>query len=53
MEEENKESSDFVEKMDKGLELSRERLIKAKAEAGGYLVYEKDGKIIKVKASDL
>ena len=53
MAEEKDDKSDFVEKMNEGLELSRKRLIKAKAAVGGYLVYEKDGKIVKVKAEDL
>ena len=50
---EKEDKSDLVEKIDKGLALSRERLIQAKAKTDGYLVYEKDGKIIKVKASEL
>lgn len=53
MAEEKDDKPDFVEKMDKGLALSRARLIEAKAANGGYLVYEKDGKIVKVKAEDL
>lgn len=45
--------SDFVKKFEKGLKLSHERLVEAKTANGGYLVYQKDGKVVKVKASDL
>ena len=53
MAKEQKGKTDIVEQIDKGMELSREKLIKAKAAVGGYLVYEKDGIIVKVKAEDL
>ncbi len=52
MEQENNKS-EFVKKFEKGLELSHERLVKAKTANDGYLVYQKEGKIVKVKASDL
>ncbi|MCE7992085.1 MAG: hypothetical protein HEP71_08895 [Roseivirga sp.] len=45
--------SDFVKKFEKGLELSHERLVQSKTAKGGYLVYQKDGKVVKVKASEL
>lgn len=41
------------EKILKGLKLVHKRLIASKKATGGTLVYMKDGKIVKVKASDL
>ena len=41
------------EKILRGLKLSKERLIASKKATGGTLVYMRDGKIVKVKASDL
>ena len=45
--------TDFIKKLDEGLRLVRKRLIASKKATGGTLVYMRDGKIVKVKASDL
>jgi hypothetical protein len=45
--------SDLIEKLDRGLKLTYERLLASKKASGGTLVFMKDGKIVKVKASDL
>lgn len=37
----------------KGLDLTFSKLVKAKQQSDGYLAFSKDGKIIKVKASDI
>lgn len=44
---------EFRTKLIKGLELSFERLVKAKAKEDGILVFSENGKIVKVKARDL
>jgi hypothetical protein len=51
--ENNKNSEELSNKILRGLKLTKERLIISKKALGGILVYSKDGKIVKVKASDL
>lgn len=45
--------SDFAQKMEAGLQLAYERLVKKKAVEGASLVYSVDGKIIEVPAAEL
>jgi len=49
----NKTTVEIREQIRKGLDLSFKRLIKQKALSGGVLVLSKNGKIVKVKATDL
>ena len=49
----NKRGEEIKEKVRKGLDLSFKRLVEQKKLTGGYLVFSKEGKIVKVKAADL
>ena len=45
--------SALASKIDQGLDLTRKRLIASKKQSGGSLVFQKDGAIVKVKATEL
>ena len=49
----NLKKDDFHEKIEKGLQLSSERMIKSKIEKNQSVVIMRDGKIITIKASEL
>jgi|CryGeyStandDraft_13_1057135.scaffolds.fasta_scaffold04632_4 hypothetical protein len=49
----NTKSEELSDKVVRGLKLTKERLLASKKASGGTLVFMKDGKIVKVKASDL
>ncbi|WP_181307281.1 hypothetical protein [Rufibacter sp. XAAS-G3-1] len=53
MEKENSNTEELKNKILKGLDLAFIKLIQAKQKVDGELVFSKDGKIIRVKASDL
>jgi hypothetical protein len=48
-----KEVDSLREKIVKGIRLSHERLVAQKKKEDGELVFEKDGKIVAVKARDI
>ncbi len=43
---------DLLELIDKGLKLTKKRLIESKKANGQYLAYQENGKIIQIKAED-
>ncbi|MDR3328573.1 MAG: hypothetical protein LBS63_00500 [Prevotellaceae bacterium] len=49
----SEEIKDIRDKILKGIALSYERLVAQKKKEDGYLVFSKDGEIVKVKARDL
>ena len=48
-----KQQSDFIDKVTKGLKVSYKRLIQTKIEKDQSVVIMRDGKVITVKASEL
>jgi len=46
-------NNDIKNKILSGLELTFKKLVNSKSKNDGYLIYSKDGKIIKVRARDL
>lgn len=48
-----RENSDIKERIKKGLDLTFEKLLKAKQQTNGILVFSENGMIKKVRASDL
>lgn len=47
------EKDDFLDKIEKGLKLSSERMMQSKNEKNQSLVIMRDGKIITIKAAEL
>ena len=47
------EKDDFLDKIEKGLKLSSERMMQSKIEKNQSLVIMRDGKIITIKAAEL
>jgi hypothetical protein len=47
------ENTDIKERVKKGLDMTFEKLLKAKIQANGFLVLSQNGVIKKIKASDL
>jgi len=48
-----RENTDIKERVKKGLDLTFEKLLKAKRESNGFFVLSQNGEIKKVKASEL
>lgn len=44
---------ELTDQIKKGLDLTFKKLLKSKHEAGGYLIFSKNGKIKKIKAADI
>jgi hypothetical protein len=49
----NNINNELRSKILKGLDLTFTRLVKAKQKSGGYLVFSREGKIVRVKASEI
>ncbi len=49
----NKRGEEIMKKVGKGLSLSFKKLVEQKKLTGDYLVFSKNGKIVKIKAADL
>ena len=49
----NKQADEIREQFRKGLTLSFKKLVKQKSLTGGFIVVPKNGKIVKIKATDL
>ncbi len=49
----NNINNELRSKILKGLDLTFTKLVKAKQQTGGYFVFSREGKIIKVLASDI
>ncbi len=47
------ENADIKERVKKGLDLTFEKLLKAKSQTKGFFVFSQNGVIKKIKASDL
>lgn len=46
-------TSEFKEKIKKGLELSFKKLIQSKRLTNGMFIFSENGKIVKIKATDI
>jgi hypothetical protein len=46
-------SEKWIDKVKRGLDLSFKRLVEQKRKTGGSLVFFENGKVVKVKASDI
>lgn len=44
---------DFSERLQKGLDLSFKKLVKAKQQNNGMFVFSENGKLIRIKAKDI
>ena len=47
------DNSELREQIKKGLDLAFQKLLKSKSQTDGFLVFSENGKIIKIKATDI